>query len=174
MRCYIIYCKTIDMEFPALVYSIPGPTKHCWDWCVCVCSCRSCITVPRNALISPISAIPNQVKVAHGTEEGNSTHNGNISAPVLCVAFLRLIRSKYLTWGASVLALPVWSICSFFSAYANLEHRWHKTQVACSLSSIFISSNRPMILCFFSHFYFHFSKASCPIITAGLSVMPGL
>lgn len=78
--------------------------------CVCVCVCAgeavstAASPLPRNALISPISAIPNQVKAAHGTEEGNSTHNGNISVLLLCVAFLQLIRSKYLTRGVSVLA----------------------------------------------------------------------
>lgn len=50
-------------------------------------------------LSSPlISAIPNQVKAAHAAwEGGNSGQNGNVSVPLSCVAFLRLIRSKYLT-----------------------------------------------------------------------------
>lgn len=112
MRGCVIYSKTNDTVFPASCHNIPNTANDCWmlDVCMCVCVCAgeavstAASPLPRNALISPISAIPNQVKAAHGTEEGNSTHNGNISVLLLCVAFLQLIRSKYLTRGVSVLA----------------------------------------------------------------------
>lgn len=101
------YCKGQDIAF-----QVPPPCHY--------------VTSSWSSLISQISAIPNQVKALHATEEGNSSHNGNISVPLLCVTFLGLIRSKYLTQGPSVLAptsvVHLFHSLSFFSS-PNLQHR---------------------------------------------------
>lgn len=111
------------------------------------------------ALSSPlISAIPNQVKAAHAmVGRGNSGPNGNVSVPLSCVAFLRLIRSKYLTPGekTSTLVQPVsqcgpsaLSLSFLLSAKSpllpppplssNLAHRWQKHRRAlCRFSFCF-------------------------------------
>lgn len=116
----------------------------------------------------------------HATEEGNSSHYGNVSVPLLCVTFLGLIRSKYLTQGPSVLAptsvVHLFHSLSFFPLLiCNTDDTKHKEALHGLLSLL------PPSL-FFPHFYslsccslilfnlFH-SQTLDQIITAGLSLI---
>ncbi len=139
------------------------------------------VTSSWSSLISQISAVPNQVKALHATEEGNSSHNGNVSVPLLCVTFLGLIRSKYLTQGLSVLALTsvvhLFHSLSFFPLLiCNTDDKTHKEALH-GLLSLFLYRSPLFSLTFTcSHAALLFFSAShsqtlAPNITARLSVI---